>query len=574
MPQVRRLSSHVIDRIAAGEVIDRPASVVKELLENALDAGATAIQVDILEGGLDLIRVADDGCGMNAEDLQLSVERHATSKLREAEDLFGIETLGFRGEALSSIASVSELRLTSRQEQNAQGWHLVMRGGKRVALEPMGAAPGTIVAVHDLFYNTPARRKFMRSPATEQAHVVESCLRVVLGQPLISCVVRSKNRELLRVPASGARVERACRALGRRVKNLFELDRIVGEISVRVLAAPPSLSRRDAKGMWFFVNGRFVKDRMLQRAAVDAYRSVMNPGRYPVLVVDIELEPQGVDVNVHPQKLEVRFAEQQFVYRAVSATLADLLIDAPWQVRGSMDARNETMAVETNTKAIASGQDYWTSIREEHRHASSLEEEKSLLSTTPFGGRASSGEHEVARISARVRLWRVGSRLVLVDRPAAWRIFIRDRLSCLWHSQEAVPRTAVMFPDTVQSEKIKELREEDLTCLKRLGFGVESIGPGSYLVRELPEILDTSWGAQLLVAIFDDKKLWQRVLRGEGSALEDLARCVAEVAREAESQKDSELLRALEALRDVHPPVLCFVDEKTALGMIEGARSG
>ena len=319
---IRVLESHVVDHIAAGEVIERPSAVLKELLENSIDAGASDVRVEIEEGGLARLRIEDDGCGMSQTDLRTCIKRHATSKIVEPDDLFGIETLGFRGEALSSIAAVAQVTIETKRRQDACGWRLIVRGGEILECDEAAVNDGTTIEVTDLFYNTPARRKFLRAPATEQSHVLDAALRVGMAQMHVALQVYHGSRRLLDLPrgvAPGVRLEAA---LGNRFPNADLFEHCSNEVAIQGFLAPPSVVRNDAKGIWVFVNGRYVRDRMFHRAVGDAFQERVPAGKHPVLAVYVDIDPAKLDVNVHPQKLEVRFSDGQAVFQAFSEALA------------------------------------------------------------------------------------------------------------------------------------------------------------------------------------------------------------------------------------------------------------
>jgi DNA mismatch repair protein MutL len=326
MGRIQRLPGDLASQIAAGEVVERPASVVKELIENALDAGATRVKVEIERGGVALLRVSDDGIGMDREDAVLALERHATSKIRAKEDLFSLTTFGFRGEALPSIASVARLRLVTRPRGADEGTEVVVEGGAVPLRRPAGAADGTTVEVADLFFNVPARRKFLKSTGTEAAHVTETVLLAALARPDVSLfLVRDGRvaREWLRV---AGRAERAAQA--------FADERLAacvggrGPMRIEAYLAPPERARAGAVGLHLLVNGRPVRDRPMARAVAQAYGSVLESGRYPVGIVYIEVPPADVDVNVHPQKAEVRFAEGRPLFDALTRELHGALARA------------------------------------------------------------------------------------------------------------------------------------------------------------------------------------------------------------------------------------------------------
>jgi len=327
---IRVLAGELIDQIAAGEVIERPASVVKELVENALDAGATRIEVDVERGGIGLIRVRDDGCGIPAEDLTLALARHATSKIGSLADLEAVSTLGFRGEALPSIASVARLRLASRPALAPQGAEIRCEGGTLAAVRPAAQPPGTTVEVRDLFFNVPARRKFVRTEATELGHIGALLERLALSRFDVAFRLRSGTRTLLDAPAIDSAQREAAR-----LAQVLGADFPAGALPVQHAAGPvmlsgwlglPTRSRAQADQQFWFVNGRSVRDRLLMNAVRLAYRDVLYHGRHAAYALYLTLEPRLVDVNAHPAKLEVRFRDSrqihEFVFRALERVLA------------------------------------------------------------------------------------------------------------------------------------------------------------------------------------------------------------------------------------------------------------
>jgi DNA mismatch repair protein MutL len=323
MAKVHRLSDELANQIAAGEVVERPASIVKELVENALDAGATRITVDVEQGGSALVRVTDDGEGMSPEDATLALERHATSKIRRLEDLFRLGTFGFRGEALASIASVSKLTLRTRHREATEAYEIEIHGGKTVTSAPAGSAIGSSITVRDLFFNVPARRKFLKATATESAHIGEVLLGAALARPEVTFNLTRDGRtvrEYLRAPS---RAERA--RMSSTGETLVHVNVERGPLRIEAMLAAPERARSGATGLSLLVNGRPVRDRQLARAVAHAYGSVMESGRYPVGVVWVDLPPEMVDVNVHPQKAEVRFMDGRGVFDAVTRELHKVL---------------------------------------------------------------------------------------------------------------------------------------------------------------------------------------------------------------------------------------------------------
>jgi DNA mismatch repair protein MutL len=322
------LPSALADQIAAGEVVERPASVVRELLDNALDAGALRVVVETVGGGVEEVRVTDDGCGMPPDDAVMAFRRHATSKLRTAEELFALSTLGFRGEALPSIASVARVALTTRTRDAEAGTRVEVHGGGAPRSAPAGCAVGTTVEVRDLFYNVPARRKFLRTQGTESAHVLDVVLRVALARPDLHLELRRDGRAARTFLPSRDRAERARDALEEDV--LLPIEGVREGVEVEALLAPPARARNGAAALHLFVNGRPVRDRQLARAVAFAYGDALPPGRFPLGVVHLTVDPAEVDVNVHPQKAEVRLGRAREVAAALTRVLAAGLGTSPF----------------------------------------------------------------------------------------------------------------------------------------------------------------------------------------------------------------------------------------------------
>lgn len=315
MSLIRLLPDHLVNQIAAGEVVERPASALKELLENSLDAGAAAITVDLAEGGSKLIRVGDDGQGIAREQLALALSRHATSKIASMEDLQRVRTLGFRGEGLASIASVSQLILSSRAVGSEQAWRVEADNGQIHEAEPAALARGTTVEVRDLYFNVPARRKFLKSASTEYAHCEDVFKRVALARPDLALTLTHNGKVQWRLKAESA-AERVQAVLGKEfAESMLAIEEAAGGLRLAGFAGSPTVSRASRDAQFVFVNGRFVRDKVVLHAVRQAYQDVLHLERQPLYVLFIELDPEAVDVNVHPTKTEVRFRESQAVHR-------------------------------------------------------------------------------------------------------------------------------------------------------------------------------------------------------------------------------------------------------------------
>ncbi len=322
MPEIRQLPPSVVNKIAAGEVIERPASVVKELLENAVDAGARRIDVTLAAGGMDLIRVADDGSGIDPAELELAVASHATSKIASADDLFRVGTFGFRGEALASIAEVSQLKLKSRTAGSDEGAEIEVDGGRHSDMRPCGTPVGTTLEVRNLFFNTPVRRKFMRAVQTEFGHASEAFTRIALVHPDLHFTLRHNERLVFDLPPAAAWRERLAAFFGRDLEQaLIPIDNSDGEVRIWGFAADPQQSRGNNRMQYLFLNGRHIRDRSLQHALGEAYRGLLLTGRFPIAFLRIDMPQDAVDVNVHPTKLEVRFADSGRIYSLLLGTL-------------------------------------------------------------------------------------------------------------------------------------------------------------------------------------------------------------------------------------------------------------
>jgi len=322
MSKINILSEKVANQIAAGEVINRPASCVKEMLENSIDAGASNISITLLNAGKKLIEIKDDGAGMDAEDLERAFLRHATSKINSIEDLNYIETMGFRGEALASIASVARVEAISKTKEEETGNYLFIEGGKTVKKEKTSANTGTIIRVKDLFYNTPARLKFLKSDYTEVTHIIDIVTAIGLSQEGVSIRLQVDDKEALFFPKDAGLDERIRIIYGRETFDaLLPLNRYTDSVKITGFAAKPSAARNNRSGQYIFVNKRSISSKRLNYAIYDGYGTLLMKGRYPVALVFVDINPSLVDVNVHPAKAEVKFKDEHAVYNAIKTAI-------------------------------------------------------------------------------------------------------------------------------------------------------------------------------------------------------------------------------------------------------------
>ena len=327
MGNIVLLDDLTINKIAAGEVIERPASVVKELIENSIDAGANKITIDIRNGGISYIRITDNGKGFIPDDMEIAFERHATSKIRKAQDLETVTSMGFRGEALASIAAISNVELISRTEDNEIGKKIEVKGGKVLNFEDSGCPKGSTITVTDLFFNTPVRYKFLKKDFTEAGYIEDTVTRIALVNPQISIKLINSGKTVIQTSGNGDMKSVIYSIYGKDVaENIIDVDYEYEEIKVRGVIGKPVVARSNRSNQLFFVNKRYIKDKTLTSAAEQGYKGLLTIGKYGFLVLNLEMNPQKVDVNVHPAKLEVRFEEESKIFKAVYHAIKDSLL--------------------------------------------------------------------------------------------------------------------------------------------------------------------------------------------------------------------------------------------------------
>ncbi len=508
---IRLLSANLIDQIAAGEVIERPASVVKELVENALDAGARRIDIDIEQGGLGLIRVRDDGGGIEADELPLAVQRHATSKIASLEDLEAVASLGFRGEALPSIGSVARLRVCSRTAQARAASELQVEGGVQGAVRPAAHPQGTTVEVRDLFYNVPARRKFVRTEPTEFGHIARTVERLALAAPQVAMRLRHNARLVLDLPSAtdaAARDQRVARVLGAEFPARSVGIAQEGAIQLYGWLGLPTASRANTEAQFWFVNGRPVRDRLLGNAARLGYRDVLYHGRHPAYVLDLRIDPRLVDVNAHPAKLELRFRDSRavhdFVFRAVERVLAAPGVGA--QAASGALAMPTTLAVPASlarqfefTHASAH-----TSPYEPTFHANFAVGEPQLPRPSSAAGDNQPLGTPIAQLHGLYILAQNRQGLVLVDMHAAHERVLYEALK-LQHARQTPAAQQLLEPLPVSADE----HELDLLMaarddFARLGFELDRIAPTQLAVRAVPAMLADADVPAMLSAIIHD----------------------------------------------------------------------
>ena len=476
-------------------MVERPASVVKELVENALDAGARRIRVDI-DGAPDAIAVRDDGEGMDPEDARLCFARHATSKLRDERDLVGIRTLGFRGEALAAIAAVAELELVSRPPGAPHAVRVGVRAGRELESGPVGGAFGTTVRVTDLFHNTPARRSFLRSPPAERRACLEMAERLALSRPDVAFEVRLDGQVRLATAGDGQERAAAAAVLGPELAAaLLEGASARGPVAVRGLVGPPGEHRPTRSALWCFVNGRWVDDRTVAAAACRAYETALPPGRFPVGLLYLTVEPGWVDVNVHPAKVHVRFADERLVFAAVAEAVRDALARAHPVRPGALPPTPTRSAApgELASAAPPAGRAEPTGVAAAVAEAAAAREQAApypageVLSGVPSGQGCPQAPRVLGQVFHTYIVAEWAGRLLIVDQHVAHERFIYERLRRARLHGPAPPAQALLKPVLVYlspaaSEALRAVRP----WLARLGFEVEPFGPRAWRVRSVP----------------------------------------------------------------------------------------
>jgi DNA mismatch repair protein MutL len=518
MPAIRVLPDLLISQIAAGEVVDRPASALKELLENSLDAGASEIAVQLGEGGIKQIRVADNGGGIGQSELALALARHATSKIGSLEDLERVASLGFRGEALASIAAVSHLTLCSRAAASPHAWKLEASGGSVGGPEPAAAAAGTTIEVRDLYFNTPARRKFLRSAQTEFAHSEETFRRVALSRPDARFALTHNGRaQWLLQPGSAE--DRVHAVLGEAFREAaLRIAADSGGFRLHGLVAQPAYSRAARDAQYFFVNGRFVRDKMLSHAVREAYHDVLHHDRHPAYVLFLELDPALVDANVHPTKIEVRFrdsrAVHQFVFHALEKSLAatragaaaaappSAASPAPYsQARyfrqPTMDfgaAADGTMRSGASAGGVAESGAFYATLF-------GTRDAATVPATQAPMPHADEEPHPLglalAQLAGIYILAQNEKGLIVVDMHAAHERIVYERLKSALDN-DRIPTQKLLIPTTMTASALEVATvEENGDTLARLGFEIAALGPTAIAVRSVPMTLAQADAAQL-----------------------------------------------------------------------------
>ena len=483
---IRALPPQVAAQIAAGEVVERPVSAVKELLENSLDAGATTVLVEVREGGRRLIQVADDGCGIPAAEVVLAFGRHTTSKLAEQEDLFRIKTLGFRGEALASIAAVARVTMTTRVEDEPAGTLVRFEGGELAQHELHARPRGTTVTVENLFFNLPARRKFLRADATESGHILALLMAYALAYPAVRFTLVQNGREVLRTSGTGRREEALAEVLGpdtARAMTPLPVPSGSADSPISGFVGSPSLHRGSRDYLFFFVNGRWVQDRALTFAVEEAYRSLLPHGRHPVAVIDVRVDPGDVDVNIHPTKREVRFRQGQDIFGLAQKAVRRTLVEQAFLPQVEQLHGQVVPVPELRQQAVHVG-------REARAEMAQLGLELIKTADSPPPRSLNPARLPPLRVIGQVAQTYILAEgpdgLYLIDQHAAHERVLYERLQGL-RAELAVPMQTLLDPLPVELTRYQaRLFDERQEIVRRLGFDIGHFGGTTYLVRAVP----------------------------------------------------------------------------------------
>lgn len=571
---IRVLSDQLASQIAAGEVVERPASVVKELVENAIDAGATTINVDVRGGGRQLIQVADDGEGIPGDEMEMAFMRHATSKLEAASDLQAIETLGFRGEALSAIAAVSQVTAVSRTKEDSAGLRLTLEGGQKSSLESVGAPSGTVIAVANLFYNVPARLKFLKTVTTEKRLIDEHVTRYALAFPDIRFRLTHDNRITFQSSGNGDKREVLSAIYGpETAKQLLEVSRpgtpgeAAKEISVSGFVAPPNLNWANRKHISLFANKRWIKDSRLTYAVIQAYHTLLPTGRYPMAIIFLELPTEKVDVNVHPAKTEVRFRGANAVFGAIQRAVRETLIaDSPIP-------HATHFASFQHTGWAAPGGDQAFTRRDDHGDQTHLGLDWSVpetLEQAPASETAAPDEAElggdrlpimrvVGQVGASYIITEGPDGLYLIDQHAAHERILYEKFMQAWEeagANQGMAAQGLMSGSPVQlSPAQATLISDQLELLARLGLKLEPFGPNTFMIRSLPALLTGLDPEKALLDVVECLEEDEDPLQNKIEAKIILRVCKSAAVKAGQTLNSKEMeamIRQLEACRNPH----------------------
>ena len=568
--RIQLLPDQLISQIAAGEVVERPAAALKELLENSLDAGSTDIQVMLMQGGVKQLRVADNGVGVAKDELELALTRHATSKIASLEDLESVASLGFRGEALASIASISRTQISSRATDSKHAWRISAEGSDLSALEPAALDAGTVVDVSDLYFNTPARRKFLKTEGTEFGHCEEAFNRIALSRPDVAFMLQHNGRALSRLTAS-APDQRFSAVLGAEFSaESFAVEESAAGLRLWGMAAKPTFNRNSRDTQYVYVNGRFVRDKLIAHAIRQAYQDVLHHDRHPAFVLFLELDPNLVDVNVHPSKTEVRFRDGQAIHRFIfhalhkslaTPTGASNAVSAghagynPFAIPETVTANYPSFQSQMNLSAQARPDFYQTLFG----GANSAPTDNSPTHVSGFNGSELQQEYAlgfaVAQIHGVYILAQNSLGLVVVDMHAAHERIMYERLKTALDAK-SVPMQPLLIAvsfnaDRLEVATVQESLNSNDNTMQQLGFNIAVLSPTTLAVRAVPTMLQDADAVTLARDVLRDLREYgaSRALTERRNELLGTMACHAAVRanRQLAIPEMNALLRDMEA---------------------------
>jgi DNA mismatch repair protein MutL len=499
MSKISVLPENLSNKIAAGEVVERPASVVKELVENALDAGATRVIIEVEKGGQSLIQVSDNGVGMRRDDALLAIERYATSKISTDDDLFAIRTLGFRGEALPSIAAVSRFALITRDKASDAGTQISVDGGKIKNVSEIGAPEGTMITVKELFFNTPARRKFLKTVGTEMSHIADIVARMSLAHPEVQFRLIHNDKIVKSWPLVSQHLDRVVDVLGKGSRpDLHPIEFNGNAVSISGWISSPKVTRRTSRGLYIYVNGRFVHDRSIQHGVFQGYAQRLVKGQFPIAVVFIKVPFDQVDVNVHPTKNEVRFVSPHRVHEAVKSAIAQTLYEtdrvnwrpqngpqsqAPFRPAGKEAVKGD-FGFRPAMSSAESISDFGIKNREQRTAAGRLRQQEPMFDRQGF-----SALRVVGQLHNLYIVCESDGGLVLIDQHAAHERILFEQLKQRGNDRPSAAQK-LLVPETLELNfREAEILEQMLSDLKNLGLDIEPFGKNTFIIKAVPALL-------------------------------------------------------------------------------------
>lgn len=565
--KIRVLPGEVISRIAAGEVVERPAAVVKELIDNSLDAGSTRVTVDVTDGGRRSIRVSDDGEGMTPADAPLAFQRHATSKLRSEHDLFTLRTLGFRGEALPCIASVSKVRVVTACRAEPVGTRLLLTGGALTKCEETAAAPGTQIDVEELFFNTPARKKFLKTTTTEFSHICQVVQQAALAWPGTRFRLTHNGQDVADYPAAASRRDRILQVYGMRfVEQAAAVSGERAGIRVEGLTIQPMHSRAGRNPQELFVNRRAVKNAAVSHAVYDAYGAYLAKGQHPQFVLFLDVDSERVDVNVHPTKREVRFADQDLVFQAVRQAVRTAIgaeakpeaVTQHWSFVGREPMSSQAMQGldQQMLTGMAGGTQPAGSLVQESSQAYPAGVERDII---PLG-----------QLSRTYLVAQVGSELHVIDQHTAHERVLFERL-CRARLGQALPAQPLLIPETIDvPAQHAALLQRHLPELEQAGLTIEPFGAHTFVIRAVPALLKPLDYAALVLDLVDDLSQWNQTSPLETRLRSVMASLACHGAvRAGRAMELPEIKRLIEEWVDEGLPTTCPHGRRVALRLPE-----